>query len=79
VKFTQPFASYNAGDVAYFTPATANALKAAGHTALDAIPAGTAAPVTGHALKHQVRVARESEPISSEADRQLVAAEAALQ
>ncbi len=77
VQFVRPTGSYRANEIAWFSPAVAKALVSAGHTALDAVPAGTAAPVTGNSLKHAVRVAREVELIGSEADRQLVAHESA--
>lgn len=77
IQFARQTGSYPANSIAYFSPAVAKALVAAGHTALDAIPAGTAAPVTGASLKHAARVAREVEIITSEADRQLIAHEAA--
>ena len=77
ITFTKPSGAYRANEVAWFSPAVAQALVDKGvGTALDAIPGGTAHAVAG-SVRHAARVARESEAVTSEADRQLLLGEAA--
>ena len=82
VKFTAIHSSYRPGDIGYFTPIVAQALVDIGvGTALDSVPTGTLRVVQrlpGNPNGHVVRVARDAELVASEADRLLVAAQAAL-
>ncbi len=77
VRFLQPFASYNAGEVPYFTGNVAQALvDGLIATAVDALPA-TAVRVPKGPARHMARAAHAAEPVTAEADRQLLAAQVA--
>lgn len=77
VQFNQHFASYNAGGIGFFTAKVANACVLAGiGSALDALPAGTAAVVAGPA-RHMLRLAHAAEIPTNETDRQILVAQAA--
>jgi len=81
VQFKEQFASYNAGQIGYFTSQTAAALVAAGiGTALDALPASTptviALPFGLH--KRAFITRRWTQVPTSQADSDLNAAEACV-
>ncbi len=83
IKFSSFYSAFRPADIGYFTPIAAQALVDIGvGTALDTIPTGTvhaATPLIGKfPNNHITRLARDLEPIASEADRQLVAAEAGV-
>ncbi len=80
VKFKEQFASYNAGDTAYFTSQTAAAIIAAGvGTAVDATPATALVIALPPGLHKRAFITRRwTQPPTSQADSDVNAAEACV-
>ncbi len=79
VKMLVPFASYNGGETCWCTAILAKVLAGLGvATAVDAVPSTTPTVATaGLSAKHAARAAHAAEVPTSNADRDLLGAQAA--